>query len=190
MTLRGNKNMSFQMLDEEPIYHGKVFDLVRVHFRLPNGKEPTYEVVKHRGAVTIVPVDAEGNIWFVRQFRIGAEDDLLELPAGLLDEGESPAVSAAREVQEEIGMAPGSLEKLGEFYMVPGYSTEKMTAYLATGLYPSSLPTDEFELLERVSLSIQTVFEMVRAGEILDGKTLASLLLAQSRLEKLSNQGS
>lgn len=178
--------MSFKPLDEETVYHGKVFDLVRVHFRLPNGKEPTFDLVKHHGAVTILPVDTQGNIWFVRQFRIGAEKDLLEIPAGLLEKGETPEASAAREVQEEIGMASGKLEKLGEFYMVPGYSTEKMTAFLATGLYPSALPTDEFEELEKVPIAIKRVFEMVRAGEIQDGKTLASLLLAMPQLEKLA----
>ena len=181
--------MSFQPLDEETIFRGKVFDLVRVHFRLPNGKEPIFDLVKHPGAVTILPVDAAGNIWFVRQFRIGAEKDLLEFPAGLLEKDESPEASAAREVQEEIGMAAGKLEKLGEFYMVPGYSTEKITAYLATGLYPSTLPTDEFELLEKVSLPIQKVFEMVRAGDIQDGKTLATLLLAMPRLIKIAGEG-
>ena len=181
--------MSYQSLDEETIFRGKVFDLVRIHFRLPNGKEPIYDLVKHSGAVTILPVDAAGNIWFVRQFRIGAEKDLLELSAGLVEEGESPETSAAREVQEEIGMAAGKLEKLGEFYMVPGYSTEKITAYLATELYASALPTDEFELLEKVSFPIQKVLEMVQAGEIQDGKTLAALLLALPRLLKIASEG-
>lgn len=178
--------MSYQPLDEETIYRGKVFDLVRVHFRLENGKEPVFDLVRHRGAVTILPVDAQGNIWFVRQFRIGAEKNLLELPAGLVEDGETIEASALREVREEVGMAARTLELLGEFYMVPGYSTEKLTAYLATGLYDSALPTDEDELLERVYLPVQQVFEMVRAGEIQDGKTLATLLLAMPRLVQLA----
>ncbi len=180
--------MSFQSIDEEMIYQGRVFSLVRVHFRLPNGKEPTFDLVKHHGAVTIVPVDIHGNIWFVRQFRIGAEQDLLELPAGLLEEGETPESSAAREIQEEIGMAPGKLTKLGEFYMVPGYSTEKLTAYLATELYGSSLPADEDELLEQVSFPVRVVYEMAHTGKITDGKTLAALLLAQPMLNELFPQ--
>jgi ADP-ribose pyrophosphatase len=177
--------MGFNLLDEEMIYHGRVFDLVRAHFRLPNGKEPTFDLVKHHGAVVVVPVDQNGNIWFVRQFRIGAGQDLLELPAGLLETGEGPEASAARETQEEIGMAPGHLEKLGEFYMVPGYSTEKLYAYLATGLYASALPTDEDELIERTALPIDEVYRMAEAGEIQDGKTLASLLLARPAIERL-----
>ncbi len=174
--------MSFQPLDEETIYHGRIFDLVRAHFRLPNGKEPIFDLVKHHGAVVILPVDQQGNIWFVRQFRIGAGQELLELPAGLLEKEETPESCVSREIQEEIGMAAGHIERLGEFYMVPGYSTEKLHAYLATGLYPSSLPTDEDELLAHVSLPIREVNDMVRSGKIQDGKTLATLLLAQPKI--------
>lgn len=176
--------MAYDLLHEEILYQGRVFDLARVRFRLPNGHEHSYDLVKHHGAVVIVPVDEQGNIWFVRQYRIGAQQALLELPAGLLEEGEAPEASAGREVQEEVGMAAGTLEKLGEFYMVPGYSTEKMTAFLATGLYASALPQDEDELLELVSIPVLQVFEMIGRGELQDGKTLASLLLAQQRLEK------
>lgn len=180
--------MSFNLLDEEMIYQGRVFDLVRAHFRLPNGKEPTFDLIKHHGAVVVVPVDQEGNIWFVRQFRIGAGQELLELPAGLLETGESPEVSAAREIQEEIGMAPTRLEKLCEFYMVPGYSTEKLVAFLATGLYESVLPVDEDELIDRVVLPIDEVYRMAEAGEIEDGKTLACLFMARPAIERLGGK--
>jgi len=178
--------MSFQLMGEEMIYHGRVFDLVRAHFRLANGKEPKFDLVKHHGAVVIVPVDPQGNIWFVRQFRIGAEQVLLELPAGILEENENPEESAARETREEIGMAPGQLRKLGEFYMVPGYSTEKLHAYLATDLYASTLPADEDELLEIVALPVQEAYDMARSGKIQDGKTLACLLLAEPLISRLA----
>jgi len=180
--------MGFKKLGEELIYHGRVFDLVRAIFRVPSGNEHRYDLVKHHGAVVIVPVDNQGRILFVRQFRIGADKALLELPAGLLEEDETPESSAAREVQEEVGMAAETLVKLGEFYMVPGYSTEKLHAYLATGLYDSALPTDEDEFLELVAVSIEQVFDMVRAGEMQDGKTLASLLLAQPHLEQIAGK--
>ncbi len=182
--------MSFQKKKEEVIYQGRVFDLVRASYQLPNGNMHTYDLVKHHGAVTIVPIDKLGNIWFVRQFRIGANLSLLELPAGLLEEGETAEASAAREVQEEIGMAAANLQYLGEFYMVPGYSTEKITAFLATGLYKSRLPADEDEFLERVGLPFAQVFEMAHAGQIQDGKTLAALLLAQPYLEAEFGKGS
>lgn len=179
--------MRFRMLNEEIVYRGRVFDLVRAHFQMPNGKEPTFDLVKHHGAVVIVPVDTEGNIWFVKQFRIGAGKELLELPAGVLEEGEAPETSAVREIREEIGMAANRLKKLGEFYMVPGYSTEKLHAYLATDLYPAALPADDDELLERVAIPIQQVFEMAEAGQIEDGKTIASLLLARQALAQLGS---
>lgn len=177
--------MDFQKINEELIYQGRVFDLVHVRFRLPTGKEHTYDLVKHHGAVVIIPFDREGRIWFVRQFRIGAELTLLELPAGLLEEEELPEASAGRELQEEIGMAAGKLVPIGAFYMVPGYSTEKLHAFLATDLSLSELPTDEDEFLERVALPVQEVFDLIRAGKIEDGKTLAVLLLAQPHLERL-----
>lgn len=174
--------MGSQVLHEDEIYKGKVFDLVRVRFRLPNQNEQTYDLVRHHGAVTVVPLDNQGNIWFVRQYRIGADQELLELPAGVLEEGEAPELSAARELQEEIGLAAGQLERLGEFYMVPGYSTEKIIAYLATGLYESILQPDEDEFIEKVAVPVRDVFAMIRAGQIHDGKTLAALFLAQPRL--------
>jgi ADP-ribose pyrophosphatase len=171
--------MNHQTLSEDHIYQGPIFDLVRIRVRLPNEKEHNYDLVKHHGAVTILPVDAQGNIWFVRQYRVGAEQHLLELPAGLLEEGEEAQASAGRELREEVGLAAGQLKWLGEFYMVPGYSTEKMQAFLATELYESILPTDEDEFIEKVAIPVAEVYRMVYAGQIQDGKTLATLLLAQ-----------
>lgn len=175
--------MTYQKISESLIFHGRIFDLVQARYQLPNGSEHTYDLVKHHGAVTIVPVDDLGNIWFVRQFRLGAQKMLLELPAGLLEEGETPEASAAREVQEEIGMATRSLVRLGDFYMVPGYSTENIVVFLATGLYTAPLPTDDDEFLEKVSLPIAEVYRMARSGGFQDGKTVAALLLAQPYLE-------
>ena len=176
--------MEFRKIAEELIYQGRVFDLVRARFSVSEGREHQYDLVRHAGAVVIVPLDSHGRIWFVRQFRIGAEQTLLELPAGLLEKGEAIEACATREVQEEIGFAPGALEPLGSFYMVPGHSTEKMHAFLATGLYESSLPGDDDEHIERVALPVNEVFRMIRAGEIQDGKTLAALFLALPQLER------
>lgn len=178
--------MNFQHLADEILYRGPIFDLVHSHFRLPNGKERKYDLVKHHGAVTILPVDAQGRVWFVRQYRIGAQQSLLELPAGLLEEGESAEDSALREVREEIGMAAGRLQRLGEFYMVPGYSTEKLVAFLATELVPSALPMDDDEFLEHEAIPVQEVYARIARGEFLDGKTIATMLLAQPYLSNLT----
>ncbi len=174
--------MSFEPISDKIIYRGKVFDLVKTKFRLPNGVVLNFDLVKHSGAVVVIPVDERRNILFVRQFRIGAEQALLELPAGLLEQGEDPQACASRETREETGMAPRNLEKLGEFFMVPGYSTEKMQVFLASGLYESSLPTDEDEFIEQIAIPVEEAYAMAHTGKLLDGKTLAALLLAQPRL--------
>lgn len=173
--------MDYELLEEKTIYQGKIFNLVETRFRLANGAELTYDLVKHHGAVVVIPVNRQGNILFVRQFRIGAEKALLELPAGLLEEGERPEDCAAREIQEETGMAPGKLTRLGEFFMVPGYSTEKMQVFLANDLYESRLAGDADEFIERVAIPVETAYQMARDGQILDGKTLAALFLAVPR---------
>jgi ADP-ribose pyrophosphatase len=136
-------------------------------------------VVEHLGAVTVVPLDEEGMIHFVRQFRVAAQVSLLELPAGVLHEGEDPLEGAAREVREETGQAAAEMVLLGTFYMVPGYSSEKMTVYLATGLRADPLPMDDDEFLQAERIPAQTALEMARSGQIQDGKTLAALLLAE-----------
>jgi nudix-type nucleoside diphosphatase (YffH/AdpP family) len=178
----GEEIMGFELLSEEILYRGKVFNLAKTHFRLDNGKELTYDLVKHHGAVVVIPVDGQDKMIFVRQFRIGAEQALLELPAGLLEEGEQAEECAIREVQEETGMAPGKIEKVGEFFMVPGYSTEKMQVFLATQLFESSLPMDEDEYIERVVIPVKEAYRMAREGELLDGKTLAALFLAYPKI--------
>lgn len=170
--------MAFELLAEEDIYRGRIFQLVKSRFRLENGAEMTFDLIKHHGAVVVIPVDAQGNILFVRQFRIGAEQVLLELPAGLLEEGELPEACAAREIQEETGMASRKLVRLGEFFMVPGYSTEKMQVFLARDLYESRIAGDADEFIEREAIPVEKAYRMVRAGEIIDGKTLAALFLA------------
>lgn len=176
--------MAYQKLDDETlIYHGRVFDLVRAQVHAPDGRQHAYDLVRHHGAVVILPVDAQGRIWFVRQYRIGAEQILLELPAGLLEEGETPENCAAREIQEEIGMAADKLTPMGEFYMVPGYSTEKMHVFMAENLRASALEPDEDENLEPVAIPVSEAYAMARSGELTDGKTLAVLLLAQPYFE-------
>lgn len=174
--------MAFERLNRTVLHTGRVFTVVQHTLRLPNGKFQTYDLVEHEGAVTILPLDEMGNIWFVRQYRLGAERSLLELPAGVLHAGEDPLAGAAREVREEIGMAARTLKRLGGFFMAPGYSTEYMHVFLATGLTPAPLPQDEDEFIERVSLPFQEALAMAQRGELEDGKTLVALFLALPEL--------
>ncbi len=172
-----------EQLSSETVYTGRAFQVEVVDARMPDGAVRRFDLVRHPGAVTIIPLDAGGRIWFVRQYRFGANAPLLELPAGTLNPGEDPAACAAREVREETGMAAKKLVKLGEFYLAPGYSTEYMHIFLATDLYPDQLPGDEDEFLQIEAIPADQVLQMARDNQLNDGKTLAALLLALPHLE-------
>jgi ADP-ribose pyrophosphatase len=177
--------MPFELLESEIVYPGRAFTVRRDALRLPDGRETRLDIVEHVGSVVILPVDADGNLLLVRQYRHAAGLDLLELPAGTLDEGESPEACARREVREETGMAAGNLEELGGFYLAPGYSTEYMHVYLATDLHPDPLEADADEFLTVERLPLAKALASAARSEILDAKSLAAFFMAQSRLEGL-----
>jgi ADP-ribose pyrophosphatase len=170
--------MPFETLSSEFVFRGRAFDVRVDQIRLPDGRAVRLDVVDHLPAVTLVPIDAEGRIWFIRQYRHPALTEMIELPAGVLNAGEDPAVGADRELREETGMAAARLEKLGEYYLAPGYSTEKMHAYLARDLSPAPLAQDEDEFIEVVKLPVGEALQLARAGTIQDAKSLAALFLA------------
>jgi ADP-ribose pyrophosphatase len=169
--------MHFELVKSETVYQGKVFNVRQDHLRLPDGKVTRLDVVEHSGAVTILPIDDQDQIWFIRQYRHPASRILLELPAGVMDEGEDPLESAQRELQEEIGMAADSLTLLGDFYLAPGYSTEYMYVFLARGLLASQLQPDEGVYIQIEKVPLAQAMSLVKAGRICDSKSLATLLL-------------
>jgi ADP-ribose pyrophosphatase len=172
----------FELLSSDTIYNGRVFTLRRDEVRLPDGKTARLDILQHPGATTMVPVDGEGRIWFVRQYRHAAGQVLLELPAGTLNAGEAPEVCAAREVREEIGMAAGCLEYLGGFFNAPGYSTEYLHIFLATDLRPDPSPHDEDEFLEIVKIPVADAMAMAADGRIVDAKSIAALMMAKAHM--------
>ena len=174
--------MSFKLLNSEPIFSGRAFTIRRDTLRLPDGHETKFDIVEHVGSVVLIPVDEKGDLLFVRQYRHAAGLDLLELPAGTLDKDEAPEACARREVREETGMAAARLELLGGFYLAPGYSTEYMHVYLATGLVPDPLEADADEFLSVESLPLDRALAMAERGEFPDAKTLAALAMARPRL--------
>jgi ADP-ribose pyrophosphatase len=174
--------MSFELIDSEPIYNGRAFQIRRDHVRLPDGRSTKLDIVEHIGSAVIVPVDEEGNMYFVRQYRHAARLDLLELPAGTLEVGEDPLVCAQREVREETGMASGNIREIGGFYLAPGYSTEFMRVYLATDLRHDPLEADADEFLSVEKISVAEAFKMAETGKLPDAKSLAALLLAKPHL--------
>ena len=166
--------MPFELLKSEVLMKGRAFAIRRDTLKTPDGRETKFEIIEHGGSVVIIPVDENGKMLLVRQYRHATGGDLLELPAGTLDDDEAPEVCAAREIREETGMAAGKLTKLGEFYLAPGYSTEFMVVYLATDLSYSPLAADEDEFLNVESLPVTEAFKMAERGEIPDAKSLAS----------------
>jgi len=173
--------MSFEMIGTKTVYEGRVFNIRLNQIRLPNGRSIQVDIVEHRSSVTLVPIDYDGRIWFVRQYRYPAEKNLLELPAGVTNENETPIQSAQRELREEIGMAAGRLTLLGEFYLAPGYSTEYMHVFLAEDLKPSPLSPDVDEFIDLEKISFDQVLNLIRSGDIHDAKSLAALLLWDMR---------
>lgn len=172
----------FELVQSEPIYQGRAFDVLRDTVRAPDGQELRLDIVRHSGAVTILPLDEHGQVWFVRQYRHASGQILLELPAGTLEPGEDPDACAAREIREETGMAAGKLEKLGSFFLAPGYSTEYMHVYLASELTPDPLPGDADEFLSVEKIGVEALARMLARNEIQDAKSLAVICLAYQRL--------
>ena len=167
-----------EQVTSEEIFKGKVVHLFRDTVRLPNGKLATREVMRHAGAVCVVPLTKEGEVVMVRQYRYPFGTVLLEAPAGKLDPGEAPEDCARRELREETGAVAGKLEYLGDFYPSVAILDENIRLYLATELtFRESQPDeDEFLAVERIPL--ETLVNRVLSGEIRDGKTQAALLKA------------
>ena len=177
--------MPFELIRSEPLLQGRTFKIRRDYLKTPDGRETKFEIVEHSGSVVIVPVDSDGNVLFVRQYRHAAGMNMLELPAGTRDSVDEPYEEcAAREIREETGMEARTLTKIGEFYLAPGYSTEFMGVFLATDLKHNPLDPDADEFLSVEKISVKKVFEIAVRGEMLDAKSLAALLLARPHLEK------
>lgn len=167
-------------LSSSEVYKGKIFD-IRVDEIREGDVEYEREIVVHKGSAVIVPVFEDGTVALVRQYRHAAGAFLLEVPAGSLEAGEDPLSGAIRELQEEIGVTAGKIEKLTEFYVSPGFLTEKMHVFLATDLMEvgQNLESDELIDLERIAL--KQAIEMIRSNEIVDAKSIVGLLLAGAR---------
>jgi len=170
-----------EFIDSKKIFQGRVFD---VSVDTVREGEQTYirEIVHHPGSAVILPVFDDDTIALVKQYRHPAVKYLLELPAGTLNDRERPEAGAARELEEELGLVAGRLEKLSEFFISPGFLSEKMWLYLATDLRETQQRLDEDEAIEVVRVSIDRALQMITDNEIEDAKTIIGLLLAAPRL--------
>ena len=174
--------MAHKILSKTTVFTAHAFKVESLHVRLPDNREREYNLVRHNDSVTILPLDSENNIVFVAQFRMGTEDILLELPAGVMDDNEDPKESALREIREETGMAAGKMELLGSVYLAPGYSSELNHIFLATELYSSPLDMDDDEFLEIRKIQASEMQTLAKEGKIQDSKTLAALYLAIGKI--------
>ena len=170
-----------EFIDSKRVFEGRVFSVTVDTVR---ERDQTYvrEVVHHSGSAVILPAFDDGTIALVRQYRHPAVKYLLELPAGTLNDKERPEDGAVRELEEELGVRAGKLEKLSEFFVSPGFCEEKMWLYLATDLTETKQRLEDDEFIEIVRVPIERALQMITDGEIEDAKTIIGLMLAAPRL--------
>ncbi len=163
-------------LSSQQVYHGRAVNLRLDTVEKPSGKKATREVVEHSDCIAVVVLDEHDNVLLVRQFRYPLGKFLLEIPAGGIDPGEEPVDCVRRELQEETGYLGQKIDKLGGFYSIPGYGTEYLHCYLATGLVPSRLVAEDTEEIELVRVPMNQIPQLIASGEICDAKSIAALL--------------
>jgi ADP-ribose pyrophosphatase len=182
-----------QVVESRLVHHGRYLDVRIDTIQRADGSTGTRDVVKHPGAVAVLALDTDDRLLLVRQWRLPAARAMLEIPAGTLDvhEGvtEDPAVAVRRELEEETGSRASSWRRLASFWTAPGFATELMHLYLATGLESvhgdDRLAPDEDERLELSRLTIDEALAMLDAGEIVDAKSMLGILW----LERLRRTG-
>ena len=168
----------------ETLYDGKVVHLERWEVSLPNGGTAVREVVKHIGAAAVVPIDDEGNITLVRQHRVAIDEMTWEIPAGKLDRAdEDPLFCARRELEEETGLNADHWQLLSRVVTTPGFCTERISIYLATGLSQHKAHTDPDEFLKVKKIPFEEAVQEVLRGQLFDQKTALGILLAKAALE-------
>lgn len=172
--------MKPEIITTKTIYKGKIFDVSLDRIR--EGEiEYDREIVLHNGSAVVIPVFSDNSVALVKQYRHAAGKYLLEIPAGSLEKNEVPEIAARRELEEEIGVTAGKLEKLAEFYVSPGFLSEKMFVFLATDLTETVQNLEDDEFLEIEKITLEQALEMLRKNEIEDAKTIVGLLLAGAR---------
>lgn len=167
----------------KPVYRGRIVSLALEQIRLPNGHEVVLEIVRHPGGAAVVALNAQDQVCLVYQYRHAGGGWLWELPAGKIDDGEDPAVTAERELTEEAGVRADRWDPLGRMHSSPGVFDEVIHLYLARELLPSEQNLGHDEMLEVHWIAFSEALEWARSGKISDAKTLIGLFRAQSMRE-------
>ena len=168
----------------EQVFDGRLLKVFRDEVSVEEKRTAVREYIKHRGAVCVAPLDGEGRLWFVRQYRYALGRYTLELPAGKLEAGEAHLPSAIRELGEETGFTAGKIEKLGSLFPSPAYTTEEIHLYLATDLTPGDQHPDEDEYIQLIPLPLEEAVRRVMDGEIKDAKTQTLVLMINERMRR------
>jgi len=170
---------SERVLASRRIYDGRICGLREDTVALSSGRTALREIVEHAAVVAVVPLDENGEVVLVRQYRLAAEEALLEVPAGLVDEGEDLEAAAQRELREETGYGAAGLRRLAGFFVSPGFCTEFIHVFLATGLSESPLDGDEDEDIRVERIPLAEAARLVETGAIKDAKSVVGILLAR-----------
>ncbi len=163
------------------VFKGRVFSVEVEQRRFPNGQEHEVAIVRHNPSVVLIPIQDDGRVILIRQYRASLDRMIWEIPAGRVDDGEQPDAAAARECEEEIGLVPGTLERIRGLYPTPGFCDEELIFYRVSNLRPpppdSSHRPDADEDIESMAVTLDEARAMVERGEIIDLKTAYGLSL-------------
>jgi ADP-ribose pyrophosphatase len=166
-------------INSKVVYKGDFLDVRKDNVLLPNGKKGNREWINHPGASVVIPVFPDGKIALIRQFRYAAGSEFIELPAGKLDQGESPLECAKRELEEEIGYKSNKIEFIANIYPAIGFANEKMNLFLATDLVQTKQNKDEDEFIDLIPTNLEEALELVWSNKITDVKTIIGILWFQ-----------
>ncbi len=165
-----------ETLSSRLIYKGRIVTLRVDTVRTTDGGQTSREIVEHSDCVAIIAIDADDNVLLVNQFRKAVESELLEIPAGGIEDNEDPETAVCRELREETGFLPRKVTRLGGFYSAPGYCSEYLHLYLATDLVPDPLNAEDTDEISLVPVPVSGIPELIRSGRICDSKSIAGLL--------------
>ena len=175
----------FEILGKDLVYHGTIIDFYKLKLRTPAGHEVSWDHIEHKGASAVLPIDDEGKVLTVTQYRGAIDDIMIEIPAGGRDSVEEDfAVCAARELEEETGFRAGSLEHLVDVHTAAAYTSEKIAVYVAKDLIPSRQHLDEDEFVDIRRYTFEELNDMIFSGKITDSETIAAVMAYQTKQRK------
>ena len=181
----GETMEKFEILGKDLVYHGTIIDFYKLKLRTPAGHEVSWDHIEHKGASAVLPIDDEGKVLTVTQYRGAIDDIMIEIPAGGRDSVEEDfAVCAARELEEETGFRAGSLEHLVDVHTAAAYTSEKIAVYVAKDLIPSRQHLDEDEFVDIRRYTFEELNDMIFSGKITDSKTIAAVMAYQTKQRK------